>query len=303
MLFRLIFIYARIKPSVVFNFTTKNNIFGVWAAKLNGAKVINNVSGLGTAFISNNLITKMVKILYRLSQPFADRVFCQNSEDMRFLIENGLVAENKLTLLPGSGINVEHFHPRYKISTSLNTPFSFTFVGRMIGDKGVLELLEASKLLYEDGVDIKLTLCGPVGVKNNSAITKTELEGLCNNPCTQWVGESDNIRDVYAKSDCVVLPSYREGLPRTLLEAGGMGLPCIATNVPGCKSVIFHDYNGLLCDPKSVDSLYEAMKVMAQLPSDKLLMFSKNSRSNVVKNFDEEIVIRYAFDALSDNLR
>lgn len=296
--FRLVGIYAKLRPVAVFNFTIKNNIYGTWAAKCIGANIFNNVSGLGTAFIKDNLTSELVKLLYKLSQPFANRVFCQNPDDMQLLIKNGLVNKNKLTLLPGSGINTNYYHPSYIKPKEENRLFKFIFIGRMIGDKGIYELLEAAQLLFNAGEKFKLTLVGPVGVKNKTAISEPDLRQLTDKPYLDWIGESNNIREVLSTSNCVVLPSYREGLPRTLLEAGAMGLPSITTDVPGCKHVITHGYNGLLCDAKSAQSLFLQMKKMLYLSDSEYFSMCENSRVNVVKKFDEKIVIKFALDAL-----
>lgn len=296
--FRLVGIYSKLKPVAVFNFTIKNNIYGTWAAKCTGANVFNNVSGLGTAFIKNNLTSKLVKLLYKLSQPFANRVFCQNPNDMQLLIENRLVNKNRLTLLPGSGINTEYYHPSYVKPKEANSLFKFIFIGRMIGDKGIYELMEAAQQLFDSGEKFELTLVGPAGVKNKTAISEAELRRLTDKPYLDWIGESNDIRKVLSTSNCVVLPSYREGLPRTLLEAGAMGLPSITTNVPGCKHVITHGYNGLLCDAKSAQSLFLQMKNMLHLSDSEYFSMCENSRCNVVENFDEKIVIQFALNAL-----
>lgn len=296
--FRLLLIYFRLKPVAIFNFTIKNNIYGTWAAKCLGISVFNNISGLGTAFIKDNLISKFVRVLYKFSQPFANEVFCQNSDDMQLLIKNGLVDSSKLSLLPGSGINTEYFSPKYCKNKENKSLFKFVFIGRMIGDKGIYELLDAAQCLFEAGCHFKLTLCGPVGVKNKTAISEDELRRLTNKPYLDWIGESKDVRSVLSSSHCIILPSYREGLPRTLLEAGSMGLPSITTNVPGCKHVITHQYNGLLCDVKCSESLFLQMKNMLQLTESKYLAMCKNSRVNVLKCFDEKIVIQFALDAL-----
>ncbi|GAL37551.1 UDP-N-acetylgalactosaminyltransferase [Vibrio maritimus] len=265
--FRLLRFYKKEKPFVSFNFTVKNNIYGTWAARFSRSKVINNVSGLGTAFIREDFTSKIVRLLYRLSQPLANKVFCQNPEDMDLLIDNKLVSKNKLILIPGSGVNVNKFNPSMKLVRSFCEPFRFLFVGRLLGDKGVRELVSAAHKLASDGYSFTITLCGFAGVDNISALSPDELDSLEEFDYIQWVGSSDNIAQVYAKSDCVVLPSYREGMPRTLLEAGAMGLPSITTDVPGCRHIIIHGVNGLLCKVRCSESLADQMVAMMTLDS------------------------------------
>lgn len=291
-------LYRKIRPVASFHFTIKNNIYGTWAARLSGVKAINNVSGLGTAFINDNLTSKLVKLLYRLSQPFAYKVFCQNPEDMDLLISNKLVNGSKLTLLPGSGVNIDKFEPSMKISRCADEPFRFLFVGRMLGDKGVRELIAAAHRLAENGYLFTLDLCGFAGVENASALSLDELNKLSNFGYINWLGPTDTIAQVYANADCVVLPSYREGMPRTLLEAGAMGLPSVTTNVPGCKHVITHGFNGLLCEVKSSESLAEQMCAILDLDDDLYQQMCLNSRARIVEEYDEKIVVQHALESV-----
>ncbi|MEZ8581559.1 glycosyltransferase family 4 protein [Vibrio splendidus] len=294
----LLKLYKKIKPVVSFHFTIKNNIYGTWAAKLAGVKAVNNVSGLGTAFINDNLTSKVVRILYKVSQPFAHKVFCQNPEDYSLLIDQKLVLESKLTLLPGSGVNIKRFHPTLKNVKADNTPFVFLYVGRMLTDKGVLELIEAATLLFSKRQDFVLQLCGFADVKNSTAITETMLNEWSQQPFIEWLGATENIASVYAGSDCVVLPSYREGMPRSLLEAGAMGLPSIATDVPGCKHIISNGYNGLLCTVRDSASLSNALMNVLDLDDAGYNLMCENARNNVVNKYDESIVVEHALNAV-----
>lgn len=300
LVYRLFRFFLKVKPTVTFNFTIKNNIYGTWAARLSGVKAINNVSGLGTAFINNNLTSKVVKLLYRLSQPFSSKVFCQNPEDMDLLISNKLVNESKLTLLPGSGVDIDKFNPPMKISRVTGAPFRFLYVGRMLGDKGIRELISAAHKLADSGYVFTLDLCGFAGVENASALSSDELNKLSNFGYINWLGSTDTIVQVYANADCVVLPSYREGMPRTLLEAGAMGLPSVTTNVPGCKHVITHGFNGLLCEVKSVTSLAEQMRAMLDLDNDLYQQMCLNSRKRIEEEYDETIVVQHALEAVRE---
>lgn len=295
--YRLVRFFLKVKPAVIFNFTIKNNIYGAWAAWFSRVKAINNVSGLGTAFINENLTSRVAKALYRLSQPFASKVFCQNPEDMELLIDNKIVHKDKLTLLPGSGVDIDKFEPSKRVSRRVEDPFRFVFVGRMLGDKGVRELIAATHKLAEDGYIFTLDLCGFADVENISALSYDELKKLSKFDYINWLGASNEIAQVYANSDCVVLPSYREGMPRTLLEAGAMGLPSVTTNVPGCKHLITHGFNGLLCEVKSSDSLAEQMRTMLELDDQSYQKMCRNSRMRIEDEYNEKIVVQHALKA------
>jgi glycosyltransferase involved in cell wall biosynthesis len=296
-MWQLVKLYKKYKPKAVFNFTIKNNIYGTWAAKLSGVNAVNNVSGLGTAFINKGVTSLIVRWLYKLSQPFAYKVFCQNKEDYQLLVDNRLVPSNKLDLLPGSGVDISRFTP--KLLNNKNDKFVFLYVGRMLADKGLNELIQAAEVLYKKRQDFTVQLCGFVGAKNNSAIPQSTLDAWNKLPYVNYLGPSDCMESIYAKANCVVLASYREGMPRSLLEAGAMGLPSITTDVPGCRNIISHNDNGLLCEVKNANALCNAMQNLLVLSPDELSKLGINARNKVVNEFDEAIVINKAVSILN----
>lgn len=282
-------IYRQCKPLVVFQFTIKNNIYGTLAARALGIPVANNISGLGTAFIHTGLVGRIVRGLYKISQPFAYQVFCQNSEDQELLVSHKLVKADKLTLLPGSGVDLKRFKP-VELPPAPDR-FRFLYVGRMLGDKGLRELVEAFAMLKQKGVSAELKLVGFADAKNKTAITLEELKSWEEQYGIEWLGSSDTIEEILAQADCVVLPSYREGLPRSLLEACAMALPVIATDVPGCRSVVTHYENGILCQAKDPVSLYDAMMAMINLPEQARREMGQKGLEHVTKNYCKTLVI------------
>lgn len=286
----LIKIYLKYKPHVVFHFTIKNNIYGTIAAKICNIKAINNISGLGTAFIHNNLTTKIVRLLYRISQPLAYAIYCQNKDDYTLLVNDNLVSSNKLSILPGSGVDTHRFHPTLKQKNNINQ-FRFLYVGRMLADKGLYELIEAATMLYQQGYAFRLSLCGFIDSKNQSVIPSHIIDSWKKLPFIHWLGNIDNIETIYAYCDCVVLATYREGMPRSLLEAGAMGLPSVATNVAGCKHIIEDGVNGFLCDVKNPTSLFTAMIKMITLDPRRYQQMCIQARNKILDKFDEKIVV------------
>ena len=234
---KLLFIYLKLKPFAAFQFTVKNNIFGTWAGLISNTPSINNVSGLGTAFIRDGLISIVVRLLYKCSQPFAHRVYCQNPEDFDLLIDKKLVNKDKLFLLPGSGVDLKRFNSD-SVKYSKNEQFTFLYVGRILADKGLFELIKAYKNLKIKKINCELWICGILNAENISSISKTQIEDWKDIPGIRWLDQEKYIENIYKQVDCVVLPSYREGMPKTLLEAGSMGLPSVATDVPGCRNII-----------------------------------------------------------------
>ncbi len=299
---RLIYLYLKYKPKAAFHFTIKNNIFGTWAALISNTPTINNVSGLGTAFIREGLISKIVRLLYKCSQPFAHRVYCQNPEDFDLLIDKKLVNQDKLFLLPGSGVDLKRFNSD-PVNHSKNDKFTFLYVGRILADKGLFELIEAYKNLKTKKINCELWICGILNTENISSISKTQIEDWKDIDDIKWLDPQKDIENIYKQVDCVVLPSYREGMPKTLLEAGSMGLPSVATNVPGCRNIIQDNVNGFLCRVKDSKDLEEAMRKVLNLSKDEIKEMGKNARNIVKDNFDEKIVIDSALDALDSLLK
>lgn len=288
--------YRRLKPFVAFHFTIKNNVYGTWAARALGIPAINNVSGLGTAFIRSGLVAQFVRLLYKTSMPLATKIFCQNEEDYSLLIEQNLAPANRLQLLPGSGVNLQHFNPCKKHSHE--GVFRFLYAGRMLADKGLRELIEAMRNVNQSTIQCELWLSGFADVQNVSAISLDELQAWGCLPGVKWKGATDNMVDIYACVDAVVLPSYREGMPRSLLEAGAMGLPSLTTDVPGCRNIIEDGFNGLICDAKNSLDLQQTMQKLLDMSTKDRQRLGDNARQHVQKNFDENIVIETVVEVI-----
>jgi len=280
-------IYKEIKPDLICHNAIKPNIFGTIAAKLLGIPVINNISGLGTLFIKKSFSTFLAKALYRLSQRFAATVFFQNPDDSQFFIQEKLIRKSKIRLIPGSGVDTTLFIPSQKKIKGL---FNFIFIGRLLKDKGLIELYEAVIELSEKRDDFIVTIVGDRYTSNQTCISQFQLRLFETNDKFNLIGHTDDVRQQLKDKDCLILPSYREGLSKVLIEAGSSGIPCITTNVPGCKDVIIDNYNGLLIQPKCSKSLMVAMDKMLNFNHAKLLLLGENARKNVIEKFSMEIV-------------
>jgi glycosyltransferase involved in cell wall biosynthesis len=293
--------YRKLKPAAALHFTIKNNVYGTWAALATGVPAINNVSGLGTAFIRRSLVSIIVRLLYRASQPFAYRVFCQNEEDMAQLVTNKLVPMDRLELLPGSGVDLERFKPELK--REHDGPFRFLYAGRMLADKGLLELMTATRAINKEHVQCHLWLSGFADADNVSAISVTKLSQWGEEPGVHWLGPSDAMEEIYAQTDCVVLPSYREGMPRSLLEAGAMGLPVVATDVPGCRTIVEDGFNGLLCAARNSESLQKAMQKILLMSATERLTMGANGRTLVSQKYSEHLVVEATMRAVESAVK
>jgi glycosyltransferase involved in cell wall biosynthesis len=250
--------------------------------------VINNVCGLGTVFLKKNLVSAVAIFLYRISFRIPKRVFFQNPDDRDLFVNRRLVPSKSADLLPGSGIDLTRFSP---VDFTRNKSFTFLLISRLITDKGILEFIEAVKKLKAQGLDARFQLLGAKDPNHSRGIQLETIDGWIQSGTVEYLGTTDDVRQFINKADCVVLPSYREGTPRTLLEAAGSAKPIIATDVPGCHHVVKDQFNGLLCKLKDADDLAAKMKQMAGFTDDTLRTFGQNGRRKIELEFDEKLVI------------
>ncbi len=295
LLIQLMNLYSRIKPDVILHYTIKPNIYGSMAAALLQIPVINNVSGLGSAFQRKTVTYFMVKFLYKLAFINAEKIFFQNNEDREFFHSMKLVSLDRTDLLPGSGINLKRFEA---VPYKKSNPFVFLMVARLISDKGIFEYIKAIKQLRSKGCTARFQLLGAYDSKPDRAISKEMIQEWTHQGLIEYLGVTDNVKEVMAMSDCVVLPSYREGTPRVLLEACCLTKPIVTTDVPGCHHVVKHGFNGFLCRPMDAIDLAEKMQLIIKASESELRQMGINGRNLVEVNFDENLVIEKYRDAI-----
>lgn len=296
LILELYLIYRRLRPDIILHFTIKPNVYGTLAAAALNIPVVNNVCGLGTVFLKNNLVSAIAILLYKISFRFAHKVFFQNPDDLNLFVNRKLVEASHADLLPGSGIDLARFT---LMAYSRNPRFTFLMISRLITDKGVMEYVEAIKMLRRQGFDARFQLLGAQDPEHKRGIKTEIIDEWIRSGIVEYLGVTDDVRVFISQADCIVLPSYREGTPRTLLEAASSGKPIIATDVPGCNNVVKHNYNGLLCNLKDAVDLAEKMKEMASLDDDYLRKFGKNGRTIAESEFDESRVISKYLHTLS----
>jgi glycosyltransferase involved in cell wall biosynthesis len=294
---RFLRLFARERPDVFLGYTVKPNVYGSLAARLFGVPVINNIAGLGAVFIQDGWLVRLVRGLYRLALRQAAKVFFQNDDDRQLFIAGGLVQAAATELLPGSGIDLARF--------ALAAPpvpggkFRFLLIARMLWDKGVGEYVEAARLLQARCPQAECCLLGFVDVKNPAAVSSAQMDDWVSQGVVRYLGSSDDVRAHIAQADCIVLPSYREGTPRTLLEAAAMGRPIITTNAVGCREVVDDGRNGFLCQVRSATDLADKMTQMVALPPDQRQAMGLAGRAKMEAEFDEQIVIKKYLAAIA----
>lgn len=285
---RIFFKLLKLKPDYVFNFTIKMNIYSGICCVLLKIPYANNVSGLGTAFLHNSWQFRLARKFYGIVNKKADKVFMQNSEDRTFFLEQGLAKEQQVILLPGSGVDVNHF--KYH-ELDMDKPFTFIMIARLIADKGVREYVDAARQVKLEKPNARFLLIGPSDVDNKTAITDAEIRGWQQESVIEYLGELDDIRPCIQSSHILVLPSYREGMPRAVLEAASIGRPAIVSDVAGCRQAIKPLETGWLCEVKNSHSLANAMLLALTLAFENLQTMSHNCRAYMEECFNETLVV------------
>jgi glycosyltransferase involved in cell wall biosynthesis len=285
--FEYFLLFRRLKPDLVINFTIKPNIYGSISAGLLGIPSISVITGLGYVFIRESWLTKFVKLLYWLAFRFNRAVVFLNSEDLNTLRN---ISKEKSFLIESEGIDIKHFDPEL-CKEAKKDGFTFLFVGRLLTDKGIYELIKAFEKLKKEKPKVKLIIVGSPDEGNPNSISKGELEKWMKEGLIEWHGFQEDVRPFYCMADCVVLPSYREGVPRVLLEAMAMEKPIITTDAPGCRNVCVDGVNGFLVKPKDVESLYLTMKRIAELGDEKLREFGKAGRRLAEDKYSVEKIV------------
>lgn len=271
----------------VLQFTIKPNIYGTLAARLLGIPVINNVSGLGTVFIRKGLVSSIAKQLYGFAFRFPYKIFFQNTDDQALFVKAGWVREANTWVLPGSGVDLIKFHPK---AYAPQTPLQFLMIARLIRDKGVNEYVEAAGILKQNGSSAIFRLVGFTDFESPYGIPESVLNSWIAEGTVRYEGFTDDSASLIHSADVIVLPSYREGTSKVLLEALASGKPLIATDVPGCRETIVDGENGFLCQVQNSRSLADSMQKMLDMSAADQKDFGVRSREIAEKFFDEKLV-------------
>lgn len=374
--FRFLNLLRRERPDVFLGYTIKPNVYGSLAAHVSGIPVVNNIAGLGAVFIRDNWLTRLVRLLYKTALSRSHHVFFQNDEDCRMFVESGLVAADKVSRLPGSGVDLVQFSPADTLpmilsticeqapspasggrSQSLTIPdiptsycytqvhgaqfgrttdagghspnppdgtashstrpsnvngqvaghpasgrgeFRFLLVARLLWDKGVGEFVEAARMVHRQYPTAKFQLLGFLDVKNPTAVSSVQMDDWVEEGVVEYLGVADDVKPYLAAADCVVLPSYREGVPRSLLEAAAMGRPIVTTDAVGCRDAVDDGVNGLLCRVGDAGDLADKLLRMIEMFPEERALMGLEGRKKMEREFDEKIVIRRYLEIIGE---
>jgi glycosyltransferase involved in cell wall biosynthesis len=298
----IIEIYKSVKffqPDLVISFTPKTNIYSALASIFLGIKFIPGVSGLGRSFINKNLITLIVFTLYKFTFNKAFEVFFENVDDKNLFLNNGLIKKSSGICVPGAGIDLKRFSSNLIERKKINNNIIFLLIGRMLWDKGVGEYISAARKVKHFFPHVKFQLLGFLEVSNPSAISKDQISSWVDEGIVDYLGHTDDVRPFILNADCIVLPSYREGLPRTLLEAAALNRVVITTDAPGCRDTVIHSQTGYLCNVADIDDLSDKMISFINLDYAERLKMGTEARKFIEDNFDENFVFNKYFDVIN----
>lgn len=277
-----------IRPDKIFTYQAKTVIYGCFAARLLGIdEVYALIAGVGSVFLSEDMKTKVLRSIlvveYRMALKYTRTVFFQNEDDLQIFKNYRMVTDRqRVVMIPGSGVNTEHFSVMAMPDT-----FGFLFIGRLIRDKGIYEYLEACRIVKQEFPEVRCLLVGPYD-SNPSALTKEQLQPYIDEGVIEYYGEQEDVRPYIAQCSVFVLPSYREGIPKTVLEAMACGRAIITTDAPGCKYTVENGITGVIVPIKDKVSL---SKAMCGLISDKRTeAMGTEGRRKVIAEFDVNIV-------------
>lgn len=282
-------IFSEEQPDALLSFTIKNNIFGAHAAKSCDIPFLPNVTGLGTAFLSGKLLQMFTEQLYRRSFAALPVVFFQNEDDRDLFINRRLVKADQAWLLPGSGIDLQRFSPTPM--PALEEPPVFLMIGRLLRDKGVQEFVEAARRVKKQYPKARFQLLGAVSSESRSAIDHQTVDAWVAEGAVEYLGVTADVRPAIAAASCIVLPSYREGAPRALIEAAAMARPLIATDVPGCRAVVDQEVTGFLCQARSAASLASAIQRFLILSDHAKQAMGTAGRTKMAREYDQALVV------------
>lgn len=283
-------IIKTIQPDLVITYTIKPNIYGGSICRIYKVPIAVNVSGLGTIFEYKGLLQAVVSSMYRFAIENARVIFVENSSIKNVLVSKKIASKSIIYTLNGAGVNLQDFpfapYPK-------NDTFQFLFVGRIMKEKGIEELFEAVRRLNQNGYKCILHLVGFLEEDYDAEIKKGCEEGwLCNH------GLQENVYPFIEAADCMVLPSWHEGMANTNLEGASVGRPVITSNIPGCKEAVLDGVSGFVCEKKSLDSLYAAMKRMWMLTRGERACMGREGRRYMEQVFDKKRVVEKTISLL-----
>lgn len=298
-IFQLIFLYKKFNAELIHNFTIKPSLYGGIAGRVLGKKsIISHVTGIGPSFFGFSrkirLLSYLLQPIYRYSFSKSTKIIFHNDHDKEIFLKKRICKNESATVIEGSGVDTEKFKV-HKIKNIYSDPIQILFPARIIREKGFIELFKACSELWEEGYNFKLNIAGEIDKENKSSLSRQEINTISKNKNIKFLGKVLDIKSIYLKTDIVVLPSWREGLSKSLIEAASMTLPIITTKVPGCQEVIQNNESGILIPIRNKLLLKEAIKKLIKNPQLGS-KFGLKARENVRNKFEVNYINNKIFE-------
>lgn len=282
---------------IALTFNIKPNLYVSYACFFLRTKPIVNISGLGSAFMGKNFLTYVAKKLYKVALLGSKTVFFQNKSDYLLFKDLNIYQGDPENILPGSGVDLDFFqNNNYHLDQ--DTAIRILFIGRLIRDKGIIEFLEAAQSISNKHLNVEFQIYGELDRYNPSSISQSKVNSYLSDRIL-CMGNISDIRQALKSAHCVVLPSYREGMSRSLLEAAASGIPIIATDVPGCREIVSDEVNGYLCLVKDSSDLASKIEKFLSLTLDQRKIMGSAGRTKIEQEFSVELVIDKYIDRIS----
>lgn len=294
----LVRLYRKYKPDLILHYTVKPNIWGGFAARLLGIPSVAVVTGLGYSLMHEGWINVVTRLLYKFSLPLHRKIIFENNDDKKLFEKEGLVSVSKSIAIKGCGVDTHFFSPNG--DGRRDDVITFTFIGRLLYDKGVKEFIDAAQLVKNQNPNVQFWLIGEIDKENPSSIRNEDLMKWIRDPNIHYHGATENIRKFLEKSDCIVLPSYREGMPRVIMESMAMERAVITTDTAGCRETVEENLNGYLVPVRNSAALAQAMLNFINLRKSAQHDMGKAGRIKVLKEFDDKIIAEHLYAALDE---
>lgn len=281
--------FIKEKPSDILLYTIKPNIFASISNLFINEKIqiFNFITGIGNLYFESYFKKKIIIFLYKIAFLKSNKVIFQNNNDLNYFVSNKIISKKKCLIIPGSGVDINFFKFK-KLNIKNKFNLNFLCISRLIKHKGIDEFIQAAKMIKKEYPDTTFTLIGSIDLEYNNSLNKESLNDL--NSYINHINFTEDIINFLEKCDCFVLPSYREGTSRSLLEAASTGRPIVTTDVPGCNNIVLDNYNGYLCNPKDITSLYEKLKKMINTEFIIRKKMGINGRKLIEDTFSNDIV-------------
>ncbi len=293
-------IYHKIKPDLVLHYTVKPNIFGGFAAAILGIPSISAVTGLGFAFLHKGPVQVITRWLYVLSARRQKKIIFENQDDLALFRKLNIIRPEQGIAVKGCGVNARHFAPIDLSEESRK--IIFTFIGRLLYDKGIREFIDAGREIKKRHPQVECWIVGDMDSGNPASVKEGDLKKWMEESIIIYHGPKTDIRELVSLSSCIVLPSYREGLPKVILEAMSMAKPVITTNTPGCREAVSNGENGFLAEPKNSVSLAGAMEKFLLLSESDKKKMGQTGRRMVLEIFEDQIIANQLADMIENEL-